>query len=849
MTQKHSPEELATGPVIAEGVDEEPTADSERRPTGPIAALFFWLGVAFTVWHLFTLNLYPIETWTFRIIHVMGGSILGFGLFAVTQVGLTHRNRAPRTSMIIAVVTAVVVLSALQFLVRPLFGGGWGEAAASGGLGFWLYALGGAAVLASLLAAALAPRSVPGALSLLPPAVSVGGIAIALSMAVYALYLRHLGGVANPPPWVFDYFAIGLVLAVLVAVVSGWIYGDRDNRVSAVDWVLIAGAVCVAFYMIFNLQQLQFRAGVLATRPDFLTAFSGIVLILELTRRLAGLALPIIAMLFVAYVFVGPELPGFLHHNGATPERFFSYLYALDGVFGVTTAVSSTYIILFIIFGAMLQVSKVGDYFVNFAFSIAGAARGGPAKVAVFASALMGTINGTSAGNVVATGSMTIPLMKRVGYSPRSAGAIEAAASTGGQILPPVMGAGAFIMAEVTEIPYTEIIVAATIPALLYFVAIFFMVDGEALKRGLRGIPRKDLPVLRDMLKRVYLFAPLLILIVSLFSGNSVIRAGSLALIITLVVATPWRYSLKLSLPVAAAVFLGVTGLNAFGILTVPSLLETAQWEVPRWMSIVAILAVTLVLARGMGFGKVIKGLELGARMSIQILAVCACAGIIVGVIAFTGVGGKFANILLALAEGNQLIALLFAMLISIILGMGMPTTAAYAVAASVVAPGLQRMGIDPLIAHLFIFYFAVISAITPPVALAAYAGAGISGANPMSTSVESFKVGLAAFIVPFMFFYSPALLLLGDDAFLIVRVIITALIGVYLLASAAQGYLLGLMAWPLRILLLAGAMAMISGTLTTDALGIALALAVVGWQWKFGRRVTPAPAAGPTDA
>jgi TRAP transporter 4TM/12TM fusion protein len=845
MTHKHTPEEVVTGPVVAEGIDEEPTADSERRPRGFVAALFFWSGVAFTLWHLFTLNLYPIETWTFRIIHVMGGSILGFGLFAATQVGLTHRNRARRTSIIVAVVTAVVVLSALQFLKQPFFGAGWTEAAAGGGLWFWVYTLGGLALLASLLWAALAPTGGPAGLALVPLSFAGAGIAIAVSMALYALYLRYGAGTPNPPPWVFNWFGTGLVVAAIVCILNGWIFGDRDDRVSLGDWVLILAAVCVAFYMIFNLQQLQFRAGVLATKADFLTAFTGVVIVLELTRRLAGLALPIIAMIFIAYVFLGPHMPGFMHHNGATPDRFFSYLYGLDGVFGVTTAVSSTYIILFIIFGAMLQVSKVGDYFVNFAFSIAGAARGGPAKVAVFASALMGTINGTSAGNVVATGSMTIPLMKRVGYSPRSAGAIEAAASTGGQILPPVMGAGAFIMAEVTEIPYTEIIVAATIPALLYFVAIFFMVDGEALKRGLRGIPRRDLPVLGEMLKRVYLFAPLLILIVSLFSGNSVIRAGSLALIITLVVATPWRYSLKLSLPAAIVAFLGITGLNAFGILTLPSLLETMGWEVPRWLSITAILALSVVLARGMGFERAIKGLELGARMSIQILAVCACAGIIVGVIAFTGVGGKFANILLALAEGNQLIALIFAMLISIILGMGMPTTAAYAVAASVVAPGLQRMGIDPLIAHLFIFYFAVISAITPPVALAAYAGAGISGANPMSTSVESFKVGLAAFIVPFMFFYSPGLLAQGE-LLTIVRVIITALIGVYLLAAAAQGYLMGLMRWPLRIVLLGAAMLMISGTIATDALGIALAASIVAWQWKFGQRVAPAAAVSP---
>ena len=841
MTHKHTPEEVVTGPVIAEGIDQEPTADSERRPTGWQAKLFFTAGLLFTVWHLFTLNLYPVETWTFRIVHVMGGSILGFGLFAAAGIGLTPRVRAPRTALLVAAATLITLLAALQFLKGAFFGVDWTAAPEKGGLWFWLYLAGGLALLGALLWTCVGRSAAPRALEFVPMGIAAGGIAVALSLAFYALYLRYGAGVQNPPPWVFNVFGPALVVAALTAVLSGWVFGSRGHAVSWGDWVLLLAAICVGFYMIFNLHILQFRAGVLPMKPDFLAAFTGVVLVLELTRRLAGLALPIIAMIFIAYVFLGPEMPGFLQHNGARPDRFFSYLYALDGVFGVTTAVSSTYIILFIIFGAFLQASKVGDYFVNFAFSLAGAARGGPAKVAVFASALMGTINGTSAGNVVATGSMTIPLMKRVGYSPRSAGAIEAAASTGGQILPPVMGAGAFIMAEVTEIPYTEIVIAATIPALLYFVAIFFMVDSEALRKGLKGIPRKDLPVMRDMLKQVYLFAPLLILIVSLFSGNSVIRAGSLALLITMIVASPLRYSLKLSLPAAIVTFFGITGLNLFGILTVPSLIESMGMEVPRWLSIAAILALAAVLAKGMGFRRAIKGLELGARMSIQILAVCACAGIIVGVIAFTGVGGKFANVLLLLAEGNQLLALVFAMLISILLGMGMPTTAAYAVAASVVAPGLQRMGIDPLIAHLFIFYYAVISAITPPVALAAYAGAGISGANPLSTSIESFKVGLAAFIVPFMFFYSPGLLMQGEWL-VIGRNVVTALVGVYLLAGAVEGYFKGTLTWVTRIPLILAAVLMISGTFVTDIIGVVIAVLVYFWQRR--KHASPAQVA-----
>ncbi len=462
-------------------------------------------------------------------------------------------------------------------------------------------------------------------------------------------------------------------------------------------------------------------------------------------------------------------------------QRFFSQVYTDIGVLGPTTAVSSTYIILFIIFAAFLQASKVGDYFVNFAFACAGRSRGGPAKVSIFASGLMGMINGTSAGNVVSTGSLTIPLMKKVGYSKKTAGAVEAAASTGGQIMPPIMGAGAFIMAEITGIPYTEIAIAAVIPAILYFASVYFMVDLEAAKTGMRGMRKEELPQLKVLLRQVYLFVPILILVVALFVGYSVIRAGTLA-------------------TVAAAV---------------------VSWLSPNKMGL-----------RGM-----LKALELAGIMSIQIIVVCACAGVIVGVIALTGVGARFSSMLLGVADASQLLALVFAMLISIVLGMGMPTTAAYAVAASVVAPGLIQLGIDPLTAHFFVFYFAVVSAITPPVALASFAAAGISGANPMQTSMASFKIGLAAFIVPFMFFYNGALLM-NDSIPAIAQALITASAGVYLLSAGVQGWFMNLRTnWLVRSLLIAAAFLMIEGGGLTDLVGIATAVLAAGLQKKLGAR------------
>jgi len=467
-----------------------------------------------------------------------------------------------------------------------------------------------------------------------------------------------------------------------------------------------------------------------------------------------------------------------LNSPAITWERFFSQVYTDAGILGPTTAVSSTYIILFIIFAAFLQASKVGDYFVNFAFSVAGRARGGPAKVAIFASGLMGMINGTSAGNVVATGSLTIPLMKKVGYHKKTAGAIEAGASTGGQIMPPIMGAGAFIMAEITGIPYSDIAIAAIVPAILYFTSIYFMVDFEAAKLGMRGMTEDELPKFKTMVRRIFLFLPIIILIIALFMGYSVIRAGTLATVSAAVVSwfTPYRMNLK----------------------------------------------------------SIAQAFEIAGHMSIQIIAVCACAGIIVGVISLTGVGARFSNLLLGMAEHSQLLALFFAMCISILLGMGMPTTAAYAVAASVVAPGLVELGIEVLTAHFFVFYFAVVSAITPPVALASYAAAGISGANPMETSVTSFKIGITAFVVPFMFFYNGALLM--DGTFLEVsRALVTAVAGVFFLAAGIQGWFIGgRAAWFLRVALTIAALCLIAGGLVTDLIGLGIAAVVFFVQKLF---------------
>ncbi len=715
--------------VVADDVTEIPLGHNERDVIGWQRWLLYSICVLYTAFHLYSLNVAPIETWAFRISHVAGGLVIGFLLTTAATLNRTANPRALTTAQIV-----------------PLLAG----------------------------------------------ATAIGYAAFCVGLA---WYLREMGGQPNPPDWVFEHMRYALIGGTGIALLSSWVFRSPANRVHWPDWLLSLAAIVVAAFIIFALSRWRMAAGTsFVGTTEFLVSLTGIVLILEMTRRVAGLALVIITGVFLFYAFAGPWLPGILEHRGYSFPRFFSYVYTDNGILGPTTAVSSTYIILFITFAAFLQASKVGDYFVNFAFAAAGRARGGPAKVSIFASGLMGMINGTSAGNVVATGSLTIPLMKKVGYHPRSAGAIEAAASTGGQIMPPIMGAGAFIMAEITGIPYTELAVAAIIPAVLYFLSIYFMVDLEARKMGMAGLRRDQLPQLGEMLRKVYLFIPIIVLIGALFMGYSVIRAGTVAMLSAAVVS----------------------------------------WLTPHWMGPRAIL----------------RALELGAKMVIPLVAVCACAGIIVGVISLTGVGARFASMLLGIAQvdvtiplinwtiegSGQLLAMFFAMCISILLGMGMPTTAAYAVAASVVAPGLQRLGIDPLVAHFFVFYFAVISAITPPVALAAYAASAIANTDPLRTSVTSFKVGLAAFIVPFMFFYSPALLGEGTWAE-IARVVATASIGIYLLTASVQGWFFGHMVWYLRIGLLVGALSMIAGGWTTDLIGISIGGALVALQLIFKKR------------
>lgn len=630
--------------------------------------------------------------------------------------------------------------------------------------------------------------------------------------------------------------------------------GEAPGRIPWYDWVLAVLSIAVAVYLSRDIDDWQMRVGTVATQLDFWAAFVGTLLVLEFTRRTSGWALTIIAAVFIVYGFgfVGRNMPGALHHQGKPFQDWFVQIYSENGVFGQTLEVSSTFIILFVIFGVFLQRSGAGDYFNNLSVALVGWARGGPAKVAVVSGALFGSISGSSVANVVASGAITIPMMRRVGYDRATAGAIEATSSTGGQITPPVLGAGAFIMAQALGVPYTDIAWAAVFPCLLFYIANYAHCHLHALRHGLKGLPRKDLPRLGPMLGQIYFVLPIAILIYAFVTGFSPFRAASLAMLAAILVTLALIGSSGGPIPAAVRLFLLASALLLGGV-EFALLAEINTVEIPGLGEIVlffALAAATLALAlftglldqakRGedttaFGLGGLARTFEGGTRDALQLIAVCAAAGIVAGSIATTGIGGRITYVLLAIAGESKLMALLFTAIIVTVLGMGMPTTAAYAISASVVAPGLIRIGIEPLVAHMFIFYYAILSAITPPVAIASFAAAAMAKADPWRTSWIAVKIGLATFLVPFLFFYSPVLL--GKGAWHeVLQGLATASIGVYLLACSTEGWINGPLSLPLRGLLCAAALCLMIPEIYTDIAGIVVGIGVYGYQrWKHG--------------
>ncbi|OGC01642.1 MAG: C4-dicarboxylate ABC transporter [candidate division NC10 bacterium RIFCSPLOWO2_12_FULL_66_18] len=551
------------------------------------------------------------------------------------------------------------------------------------------------------------------------------------------------------------------------------------NRLRVRDYLFAAFAACIGMYLTVNYMRLMETAGDY-TRADMVVGICGTLLTLEAARRVVGTPIVVIASSFLAYAYFGAYLPGFLSHRGYSIERIVSHMYfTTEGILGIPLGVSSTFIFLFILFGAFLEKTGIGKLFIDIADAIAGWAAGGPAKVAVITSALEGTISGSSVANTVGSGSFTIPMMKKLGYRPEFAGAVEAAASTGGQIMPPVMGAAAFLMAEFIGIPYIEIAKAAAIPACLYFLGIFIEVHFEAKRCGLKGKTWEQIPRFVTVLKeRGHLFVPLIAIIYILVEGFTPSYAALIGL----------------------------------GLSVVAGMLKKATR-----MSIPAIF----------------NALEAGARAALGVAIACATAGIIVGVVTLTGLGLKMANGLVDIAGGNLLLTMFFTMITSLILGMGVPTTANYVITATMAAPALVLLGVEKLAAHLFVFYFGIIADITPPVALAAYAGAGIAKSNPFWTGITASKLAIGAFIVPYIFVLNPAMVLIGTTPYLLSVNLVTACGGMFGIGAAMIGFCVAPMNWFERIWFAIAGLMLIDPRTVTDIIGIMMLAAGLVIQYR----------------
>ena len=586
-------------------------------------------------------------------------------------------------------------------------------------------------------------------------------------------------------PWYFRSLHITFGALLVFALVPGR-SGHSMSRIPWIDYLLMGSIVFPVIYLFIEFEGWIFRAGVTPTTLDAVFALIFVLGVLEMARRATGWALPIIAVIFILYGYFGPHLPGLFQHKGYSWARIMTFLFSLDGILSIPIFASAHYIFFFILFGAFLETSGLGRFTVEFARAVAGSRRGGPAKVSIVSSALIGTTSGSSVANVMIDGVFNIPLMKATGFRSAVACAIEAMNSTGGQIVPPVMGAGAFLMAEILGIPYWQVALAAVIPAIMYYSAAYWMIDLYAAKMGLVGIPRDQLPSIRKLLMdKGYLFIPFVVLIYNLM----------------VVQMSPFR---------------------------------SAAW------AILVLLILSLFRAETrLGPKKIYDTLSAGAKSSIEIVATCAAAGIILGVIAQTGLGIKAALIIFSYSKGILLLALVFTMVIAVILGMGLPTTAAYAISASVLAPGLIKMGVEPLAAHLFIFYFACLSPLTPPMAVAAYAAAAIGKANFWEVGWLSVKFALAGFVVPYMFVYGPAMILIGAP-WEIALALITGLVGTLTLSAAVQGYLLSNLRTAIRLALLIISLLLLKPGWITDLLGFVLLTGVVLLQVRSRR----APAA-----
>jgi TRAP transporter 4TM/12TM fusion protein len=560
-----------------------------------------------------------------------------------------------------------------------------------------------------------------------------------------------------------------------------------------IDLGLSILSIISIYYFVASLESLVYRVGDPNT-ADIAISLIGTLLLLEACRRTLGMALPIIATLSLAFALAGPYLPGALHHRGTGFDWLITHTFmSTEGIFGVPIGVSATLVYLFILFAAALEVTGGAKFFLDMSFAVFGKYRGGPAKIAVVASGCMGTISGSAAANVAGTGSITIPLMKSLGYKPATAGAIEAVASSGGLLMPPVMGAAAFIMAEILGVPYLKIVLAAVIPALLYYAAVFAAVDFQAALLGMKGLSRNELPPIKPVLKEgVRFIIPLLVLIyfiaVEFSTAQRAAFWGTISILVLFVFKSiQTRKSLR--------------GIN-----------DSVK-----------------------GIGAIF---DAGSRQALPIVAACGVAGIVIGVISLTGFGFVMSGLMIELGGQNLLLMLFITAGASLILGMGLPVTACYIILAVLAAPALVKLGVHPLAAHMFVFYFGILSGITPPVAIAAYVGAGIAKAEPLQVAIEACKIGTVAFILPFMFVYNPVMLLVSASPWLILQASITGLLGSVAMAAGTQGYFLRKTSIIERVFLVGGACFLIIPEPITDIIGFIIIAVIAGRHYLDVRKL-----------
>ena len=606
------------------------------------------------------------------------------------------------------------------------------------------------------------------------------GIVVRVIMVIFSLYCiwSTLFSVAAIEKRLTAFIACVIIMGYMTYPASK--HHVRHNYIPWFDYVLMIVGAASFFYYCFAYDSLV----MVLTSASKITPFQiavgiiGILCLMELCRRCVGVPILCVAAALIIYTFaIGTPLKRVLY----------TLFYTTSGVMGTPIQVCAKYIVVFIIFGAFLERTGIAAFFIDLANSLVGRFSGGPAKVAVISSALCGMVSGSSVGNTVTTGSVTIPMMKKTGYKPEFAGAVEAAASTGGQIMPPIMGAAAFLMAEYMNVTYGEVALRAILPAVLYFTGIFIAVHLEAKKLRLSGIPKEELPVMSKLIRKIYLLLPLVVLVWLVTTNTRTMQfSATVAILVAIVV----------------------------------SLFDKDNRITPA---------------------KIFEALEAGGKGTITVAVACCMAGIIAGCITATGLASKLISAVVSISNqvsfvNPQFIAMFLTMICCIILGMGVPTTANYCIMASTCAPILITMGVPKICAHFFVFYFGIVADIAPPVALAAYAGSAIAKSNPMKTGINATKLAIGAFIVPYIFCLNPAMLLIDVTAFGIIQIVITSLVGIFGVAAAMNGFLFKKLEWPCRVLICIGGLLMMDPTAITDVIGIVLFAAVFAWQY-FGAK------------